>query len=343
LGTHKTNSALGRVKHLAEKLLLRRKRREKRRLMSAAEAEGHRRVLADLYRSAYGLEMHPLQSDRTVVPPREVVNRVQGRSKADPSTFLGTGYRDATWLLERLRALGYDVLSMERVLDLGFGTGRFLLHFLPFPMERHGCDVNPVALEWTSKILGDFADLRLTQRQPPLPYAAGFFDLVIAWSVLTHTPIVDQPGWLAEIGRVLKPGGCLIATVHDFSRVPKPHRAAGWYETGVERGWHMNAYLTAAKLAEVWSRAFDTISVTREPPGQAHVIACSKPREARQARPRVGAVTWPSPMRAVSAASDRSQASRSSSPPATQIPFTAAMQIARAASMPVSIAWKSRR
>jgi len=220
------------------------------------------------------------QTDPAVVPPRAIVDQVQGRSKADPSTFLGSGYRDTTWLLERLRAHGYDVLRMERMLDLGFGTGRFLLHFLPFPMERHGCDVNPVALEWTSKVLGDFAALQLSQRQPPLPYRAGFFDLVIAWSVLTHTPVVDQPGWLAEIGRVLKPGGCLIATVHDSSRMPKQHRAAGWYETGVERGLHMNTYLTEAKLGELWSPAFDTLWLTRDPPRQARVIARSKWREA---------------------------------------------------------------
>jgi SAM-dependent methyltransferase len=259
--------------------------RKKGKLMSAAEAEGHRQVLADLYRSAYGLEMHALQTDSAVVPPREVVDRVQGRSKADPITFLGSGYRDATWLLERLRANGYDVLRMQRILDLGVGCGRVLLHFLPFPLERHGCDVNPVAVEWASRVLGDFADLRLSRRQPPLPYAEGFFDLVIATSVLTHTPVLEQPRWLAEIGRVLKPGGCLIATVHDVSRVPKQHRAAGCYETGVERGLHMNTYLTAAKLTELWSPAFDILGLTGNPPRQTYVIARCRPREAALVHP----------------------------------------------------------
>ena len=81
------------------------------------------------------------------MPPASIVNQVQGRSKSDPATFFGTGYRDTLRYLTELRDFGFDITRMERMLDMGFGTGRILLNFLPFELERYGCDVNPVAYE----------------------------------------------------------------------------------------------------------------------------------------------------------------------------------------------------
>ena len=175
--------------------------------------------------------------------------------------------------LEGLGRHGFDAASMDRMLDLGFGTGRVLLHFLPFRMERHGCDVNPAALEWTSRTLGEFADLRLSTLEPTLPYDDDFFDLVIASSVFTHTPFAAQPGWICELGRILKPGGCVLATVHDFSKVPRQYQDIGWHENDEKRGLHINTFLTQAKLKELWAAAFDVLEVRRYPPGQAHLVA----------------------------------------------------------------------
>jgi len=189
------------------------------------------------------------------------------------STFLGTGYRDVARFIGELRAHGHDLLTMERMLDMGFGTGRLLLHFLPFQIERYGCDVNPTALEWTSKVLGRWADLRLTNPEPPLPFDSHFFDLVIAASVFTHMPFAAQTRWIEELRRVIKPGGCVIATVHDFSKMARRYEEVGQQEIGAERGSHMNTYLTRQKLEEVWSTGFEVLEVRRYRPHQAHLIA----------------------------------------------------------------------
>src|SRR5262249_36077659 len=258
----------------SRKLLLLRKVK----LVTATQAAHHKQVLAEIYRSEFGLSMHPLQTTLAVVPPSTVVDKVQGSNKADANTFLGTGYRDMARYLGELRRHGYDVAKMDRVLDFGVGTGRNLLHFLPFRMERHGCDVNPTALDWTSTTIGNFVELRSSNREPPLSYDSHFFDLVIAASVFTHIPVVAQPGWIAELGRVLKPGACVIATVHDFSRISKRHRKAGWQEKEADRGLHMNSYLTKEKLKALWGTAFDILEVRRYPPGQAHLTARPKPR-----------------------------------------------------------------
>ena len=67
---------------------------------------------------------HPLQGNQKVVPPAEVVNQLQGRSKSDINTFLGTGYRDVVHYLSQMAHNGGDVPGMHRMLDFGIGTAR---------------------------------------------------------------------------------------------------------------------------------------------------------------------------------------------------------------------------
>ncbi len=246
--------------------------RRKKKFLSAKEAANYRSAAADLYREKFALDMHPLQTDESIVPPAEIVNQVQGRSKSDVNTFLGTGYRDAARYIKQVSDNGGDLGSMERMLDFGIGTGRIMLQFLPFDIERVGCDVNPVAVEWTSKTLGQFVDIQLTSMEPPLPYESGAFDLIIANSVFTHIPYDAQPGWIAEFARLLKPGGFVLATIHDFDKLPESAREAGWYEKGNDRGLHNNTYVSSDKLVEIWQPHFEVLDVDRNPPQQAHVV-----------------------------------------------------------------------
>ena len=78
MGKHKTNPLL---RHF-RKLL-----RRKPKLMTAPEMEHWKEILAEIYRSDFALTMHPLQTDAAVVPPRAVIDNVQGSSKADVNTF----------------------------------------------------------------------------------------------------------------------------------------------------------------------------------------------------------------------------------------------------------------
>jgi SAM-dependent methyltransferase len=49
---------------------------------------------------------------------------------------------------------------------------------------------------------------------PPIPFPDNSFDLIIAWSVLTHLPEPYQDAWLAELSRVLSSSGVMLLTVH---------------------------------------------------------------------------------------------------------------------------------
>lgn len=247
--------------------------RSRRKFVSSAQASQYRQRLAEILRRDFGLALHPLQSDPGFLPPPAVVAKIQGSNTADPSTFFGASYRDMAFTLEVLRAHGFDLKRMERVFDFGVGTGRMLAQFLPFGLELHGVDVNPDAVAWSSQKLGGLAKIQLSKLEPPLPYEGAFFDLVLANSVFTHMPYEAMPGWIAELARVTKPGGCALITVHDFSKLPPERESVGWYERGKARGLHLNTYLSEAHLTALWNPTFEVVEIRRFPPRQAFLVA----------------------------------------------------------------------
>lgn len=103
----------------------------------------------------------------------------------------------------------------SRVLDWGCGSGRLsrlLLASRPGP-EVYGCDIDGDAIRWCQENLpgGHFLKTGLL---PPLPYADGFFPLVLAYSVFTHLGRETQFVWLDEMRRIIAPGGLLLASIH---------------------------------------------------------------------------------------------------------------------------------
>jgi len=108
-----------------------------------------------------------------------------------------------------------------RVLDAGCGSGRHLCESFRTP----GVDVAGVDLKWDdlSKARG-FLSLMAGDREgrwlvaqadvTKLPFSDGGFDVVICSEVLEH--IKDNQIAVAELVRVLKPGGDLVVTVPRF-------------------------------------------------------------------------------------------------------------------------------
>jgi SAM-dependent methyltransferase len=109
----------------------------------------------------------------------------------------------------------------ERVLDMGCGAGRHA-----FEMYRRGADV--IALDQNADELSTvsewFAAMRDEGSVPAgaeadvkqgdalnLPFPDGEFDRVVAAEVLEHIP--DDEAAIAELARVLRPGGTIAVTV----------------------------------------------------------------------------------------------------------------------------------
>ena len=104
----------------------------------------------------------------------------------------------------------------RRILDAGCGSGPIAAALRDRGATVTGFDSSAGMLDLARRRLGPDADLHLADLGGPLPFPDNAFDDVIAASVLHY--LQDWAGPLAELRRVLKPGGRLIAAVeHPFA------------------------------------------------------------------------------------------------------------------------------
>ncbi|MER6475940.1 class I SAM-dependent methyltransferase [Streptomyces filamentosus] len=103
----------------------------------------------------------------------------------------------------------------RRILDAGCGAGPLSAALRDRGAVVTGLDASAAMLALARRRLGDGAALHLADLRDPLPFGDGAFDDVIASLVLHH--LEDWGPTLAELRRVLGPGGRLIASVdHPF-------------------------------------------------------------------------------------------------------------------------------
>jgi SAM-dependent methyltransferase len=148
-------------------------------------------------------------ADGLPLPPAPM--RVQvGPLHADATFFLESGRHNAELIRSLLAEHGSPVEELGALLDWGCGCGRVLRHWADLAAtEISGCDINPRMVAWCNKNLS-FVDAAVNDLSPPLPYADASFDLVYAFSVMTHLSEELQHEWIEECRRVLKPGGYFL-------------------------------------------------------------------------------------------------------------------------------------
>jgi SAM-dependent methyltransferase len=113
----------------------------------------------------------------------------------------------------------------RRILDAGCGSGPLMAALRDQGAIVTGFDKSAGMLELARRRLGDDADLQVADLSSPLPFPDGTFDDVIASLVLHY--LEDWGPALAELRRVLKPGGRLIVSVDHPFAVNIMHRDAG--------------------------------------------------------------------------------------------------------------------
>lgn len=147
-----------------------------------------------------------------------------------------------------LRALLAQVGQREgrRMLDIGCGTGG-VLKVLAGRGTIVGIDLDDLALAFCrEKGLDDVARASALQ----LPFASGCFDVCVMMDVLEH---VDEEGaLLAEVRRVLRPGGAVIVSVPAFALLWSQHDVTFEHRRRYRRG-QLEARLREAGLRVEWS------------------------------------------------------------------------------------------
>jgi len=108
----------------------------------------------------------------------------------------------------------------------------------------------PGCWSWLRRRLGADADLRIADLADPLPFPDGTFDDVVLALVLHY--LKDWTGPLAELRRVLKPGGRLVAAVDHPFAIELMHRQ----ETG------RAAYFETRSWTEEWTHGGHSATMT---------------------------------------------------------------------------------
>ena len=98
------------------------------------------------------------------------------------------------------------------VLDAGCGPGRVSAHLHRLGVDVSGVDLSPAMVAVAQR---DEPHLRFrVGRLGDLDVADGALGGVVAWYSLIHTPLPQLPDVVAELARVLAPGGLLLLAFH---------------------------------------------------------------------------------------------------------------------------------
>ncbi len=161
----------------------------------------------------------------------------------------------------------------RRILDAGCGSGPISAGCRDRGATVTGFDRSAKMVELARRRLGADADLRVADLSRPLPYPDGAFDDVIASLVLHY--LEDWTAPLAELRRVLRPGGRLILAVNHPLVFPVVSPGADYFAI---RKWSdeytfagQNAVLTywhrpLHAMSDAFTAAGFRISVISEPP-----------------------------------------------------------------------------
>jgi ubiquinone/menaquinone biosynthesis C-methylase UbiE len=136
-----------------------------------------------------------------------------------------------------------------RALEVGYGAGAVLLALASAVDDLHGIDLDAAPAMVASFLESRGHRATLVQGSVyELPYADGFFDLVVCFSVFEHLREYDQA--LGEVSRALGPNGYFLLGMPSVNRIMElGFRAIGF------KGIGDHHITTPAQVARSFSRA----------------------------------------------------------------------------------------
>jgi SAM-dependent methyltransferase len=130
----------------------------------------------------------------------------------------------------RVRKIEAALGKKGRVLDVGCGRGWLLKEFRRQGWEVQGTELSDSAATYARQVLNLPVE---TGSLDTIGFPANHFDAVTLWHVLEH--VSDPRAILAEVNRVLKPGGVLLVSVPDFSGFEARFFRDKWFHLDVPR------------------------------------------------------------------------------------------------------------
>lgn len=206
------------------------------------------------------------------MPPKHLQVRVAGIYN---SSFYSSGQHQIRDIEAFLQSNGKSFQDFQTILDFGCGCGRTLIPLSQLvPTERVcGSDIDGEAIHWLKTHHSTFRDLDVNGTQPPTKYDDDTFDFIYVISVFTHLPEDMQLAWLAELRRIMKPGGIGVFTTHGEMHYSKLQgeaaeeiSARGFHYslTGLVDGlpeFYQTTYHSHDYVRREWTRYFDIVAI----------------------------------------------------------------------------------
>lgn len=142
---------------------------------------------------------------------------------AENETSLLNAYYERPAMLE----LAGEVAG-RRILDIGCGAGPLTEQLLLRGAHVSGFDASAAMIDIARERLGVYADLKIARLGETLPYPDDSFDDAVASLVFHYLP--DWSFALAEVRRILKPGGRLILSVNHPILYPFTHPGTDYFK-----------------------------------------------------------------------------------------------------------------
>jgi len=208
-------------------------------LHASAEEPARRRLVLN-FAAAYGvapvLERSGLLG---AMPPEDVHAMARG------SVAAGGDFFTADLIFDALEHAGMAVGEGATLLDFGASSGRVLRAIAAGrpDLECLGCDPNAGTIAWAAEHL-PMARFFVSPQRPPLALADASVQIAVAVSIWSHFAEEPAVAWLAELHRVLAPGGALVLTTQAFDSL----------STLLRRGHVSPGTATAAAAAMVEGR-----------------------------------------------------------------------------------------
>ncbi len=155
-----------------------------------------------------------------------------GYSPDDDEKYLEWGKYDHDRIMTLIEQ-HHGIQDHMSILDWGCSSGRVLRHFIKeqekYYWQLNGTDIQAFLVEWMRRYFPNDIKVMTGSTFPHLPFKDSSLDVIYGISVFTHTKYLWD-FWLAELSRVLKPGGLCIQTVQcEF--------AWDFYHTNKELDW----------------------------------------------------------------------------------------------------------
>lgn len=215
------------------------------------------------------------------LPEDANIHRVSGPASNQHSYLIGGATTFCQLDAIARHHAGKPLRAIDCVVDWGVGCGRVIRQFwedapAQSPMPRLiGLDIDPVNVDWCRAHLAKFASFDLLALDGfALP--SGSVDLLYGISVMTHLSEHHQHLWLAEIRRILRPGGIAVLTVHgegdnyrEVGGIPLPFvEKFGFFDgiadtaIGKERSDYYRAtYHARGYIRDNWTRYFTILDI----------------------------------------------------------------------------------